>query len=176
MNENESTEPAPKIIVDSDWKEQVAKEKEAAQAENIGESKSDPAVDAPVEAVAESERITEPSITEDRLESADVSPATNPTAANPTAPNPTATPGSRLPPASFEVLISMLFTQAIASLGQMPDPSGEDMQIDKPMAKHTIDTIEMLQSKTQGNLSGDESKMVNEALHALRMAYVSVRS
>ena len=79
------------------------------------------------------------------------------------------------PPASFEVLISMLFTQAMATLGQMPNPATGKPEINKPLAKHYIDTLEMLGEKTQGNLNDDESKMLSEALHALRMAYVSTK-
>ncbi len=80
------------------------------------------------------------------------------------------------PPASFDGLISMLFTQAMAMLGQIPDPSTGKTTINKPYAKHFIDTMEMLGEKTKGNLSKDESKMLSEALHAMRMTYVSVRS
>ena len=80
------------------------------------------------------------------------------------------------PPASFEVLISMLFTQAMATLGQMPNPATGKPEVNKPFAKHYIDTLEMLGEKTKGNLNEDESKMLSEALHALRMAYVSVKA
>ena len=70
----------------------------------------------------------------------------------------------------------MLFTQAMAMLGQIPDPAGGESQINKPFAKHTIDTLEMLDDKTTGNLTEDESKMLAEALHALRMAYVNTKA
>ena len=69
----------------------------------------------------------------------------------------------------------MLFTQAMATLGQMPNPATGKPEINKPFAKHYIDTLEMLGEKTQGNLNDDESKMLSEALHALRMAYVSTK-
>lgn len=157
MNEPAPNESSPKIIVDSDWKEQVAKEKEtASEPVDVNPADVDPIVVSP----------------------ADESPTTERPVAEPAASDSTEelTPGSQLPPASFEVLISMLFTQAIAALGQMPNPSGGEMKIDKPMAKHTIDTLEMLQAKTEGNLSPEESKMIGEALHALRMTYVSVRA
>ena len=39
----------------------------------------------------------------------------------------------------------MLFTQAMAMLGQMPDPSTGESKVNKPFAKHYIDTLEMLQ-------------------------------
>ena len=123
----------PKIIVDSDWKEQVARERDQA-------------------AEPDDESVTE------------IEPESS---ANESLPPP--------PPASFEVLVSMLFTQAISLLGQMPDPASGESSINKPYAKHYIDTLEMLSEKTKGNLSDDESAMISEALHALRMTYVNVR-
>lgn len=80
-----------------------------------------------------------------------------------------------VPPASFEVLVSMLFTQALGFLGEMPDPASGETEINKPFAKHTIDTLEMLSEKTAGNLSDDERRILSEALHALRMAFVATK-
>ena len=69
-----------------------------------------------------------------------------------------------------------MFTQAMAMLGHMPDPSSGETMVNKPYAKHYIDTLDMLGEKTKGNLSDDESKILSEALHALRMAYVNVKA
>jgi hypothetical protein len=69
----------------------------------------------------------------------------------------------------------MMFTQGMSMLGKIPDPTGEMMSVNKPYAKHTIDTLEMLGEKTAGNLTDDESAMLAEALHALRMAYVNTK-
>ena len=79
------------------------------------------------------------------------------------------------PPASFSVLVTMLFTQAMGMLGQMPDPATGEAKVNTPFAKHYIDTLEMLESKTKGNLDDQEKGMLNEALHALRMMYVDTR-
>lgn len=81
-----------------------------------------------------------------------------------------------LPPASFETLVSMLFAQGMAMLGQLPDPATGKSQVNKQYAKHTIDSLDILSEKTKGNLSSEESKMLSEALHALRMMFVNVRS
>lgn len=137
-----SKDDEPKIIVDDDWKEQVAKEKETAatQASGVTETESDDASNDPTSA---SDGAT------------DEMPA-----------------GQTMPPASFETLISMMFTQGMAMLGMIPNPETGEATVNKPFAKHTIDTMEVLTEKTKGNLSDDESKMLGEALHALRMAYV----
>ena len=130
----------PELIIDSDWKEQVAKEKESLASETSEADKADDFVPKPADALDSSEEIPPP------------------------------------PPATFEILISMMFTQAMSMLGQIPDPSGQQTPVNKPYAKHTIDTLEMLGEKTKGNLSDDEANMLKEALHALRMAYVNTKA
>jgi len=136
----------PTINVDNDWKEQVALEQETAEeSEPVAPGSDD---DSTVDA------------------SADASVAGADDSKN-NLPEP--------PPASFSVLISMLFTQAMAMLGQMPDPGTGESKVNKPFAKHYIDTLEMLESKTKGNLDDQESAMLNEALHALRMMYVDAK-
>jgi hypothetical protein len=42
-------------------------------------------------------------------------------------------------------------------------------------AKHAIDTLEILQQKTTGNRTPDESADIEEMLHQLRLAYVSLQ-
>lgn len=140
-----SSEDEPKIIVDEDWKEQVQKEKEALKAAEESEESASEAADE--ESASEEVAETEPA----------------------------AESNFKLPPASFETLISMMFTQAMAMLGQIPDPSTGKPTVDKVVAKHYIDTLEVLEVKTKGNLEEDEGKMLGEALHALRMAFVSVK-
>jgi hypothetical protein len=82
----------------------------------------------------------------------------------------------QLPQASFEVHLSMLFSQCLAALGQIPDPSGKPAKPNKAYARHFIDTVDMLGEKTKGNLTTEEAKMHSEVLHAMRMAYVSIKT
>jgi len=63
----------------------------------------------------------------------------------------------------------------MAMLGQIPDPTTGKASVDKPIAKHYIDTLEMLEQKTKGNVDDEEAKMFAEALHALRITYVSAQ-
>ena len=79
----------------------------------------------------------------------------------------------QIPPASFTVLLSTLATQAMAGLGIFPDPTTGKPTVDRPLAKHFIDTIGMLEVKTKGNLTDDEARQVEDALHQLRMVYLS---
>lgn len=85
-------------------------------------------------------------------------------------------PATAPPPASFETLVTMLFTQALAALGQIPGPDGKPGEINKSVAKYFIDTLDMLSEKTTGNLTPEESELLSETLHGMRMAYVSIKA
>ncbi len=78
-----------------------------------------------------------------------------------------------LPPATFMVLMSTLATQAMAAMGLLPDPMTGKPTINLPMAKHFVDLLAMLQEKTKGNLTEEESDHLRDGLHQLRMVYVS---
>ena len=82
---------------------------------------------------------------------------------------------SDLPPASFPMLVSTLVTQALVGLGQLPDPFSGQPEINLPVAGHFIDTLSVLEQKTKGNLSADESSMLTDVLHQLRLAFVSIQ-
>ncbi len=84
--------------------------------------------------------------------------------------------GPALPPASVQGLISVFATQAYLALGILTTQENEEPVQDFEMAKYNIDMLEVLQDKTKGNLSDDESKMLNEALNNLRMAFVQLSS
>ena len=81
-----------------------------------------------------------------------------------------------LPPASLPFLVTTLATQAMAALGQIPDPVEQKPVIRLQLAKHHIDTLAMLQEKTKGNLAPEEVSMLEEVLHQLRMFFVHVQS
>lgn len=75
------------------------------------------------------------------------------------------------PPATFPFLISMLGTQALAAMGHFADdPNAPPPRLD--YAKHYIDLLGLLEDKTKNNLSTEESDLLRDWLHQLRMAYV----
>ena len=80
---------------------------------------------------------------------------------------------AQLPPASFSFLVTSLATQALAAMGQIPGPDG-NAAIQLGHAKHFIDTLGILSEKTQGNLTPDESEMLTNVLHELRLLFVTV--
>jgi hypothetical protein len=174
-SENEDQQE-PKIIVDTDWKEQVAKEKEAAQEAAAAEEDESPTeiivdTDWKEQVAKEKEAAQEAAAAEEDESPTEIDRQTSDSETEKPADQDFPAP----PPASFDVLVSMLFTQALAMLGQMPDPGTGKATVNKPYAKHHIDTLEMLEEKTSGNLTDEETKILSEALHALRMAYVNTK-
>jgi hypothetical protein len=79
------------------------------------------------------------------------------------------------PEPSLPLLITTLATQAMAALGLIAHPVAGQSGVDLPQAKHFVDTIAMLQEKTKGNCTDEESQMIESVLHELRMAYVAVK-
>jgi hypothetical protein len=75
-----------------------------------------------------------------------------------------------LPPASLETLVSMLATQAMVSLGALPNPIDGEAQVHLPQARHFVDLLTVLDEKTNGNRTAGESAMLDGLLHQLRMA------
>jgi hypothetical protein len=84
-------------------------------------------------------------------------------------------PGGReaLPPVDFSGLALSLATSALYHLGLVADPqTGEPGALDLRLARHTIDTLELLQEKTRGNLTQDEASLLANLLTELRMRFV----
>ena len=76
----------------------------------------------------------------------------------------------------FNALVLSLGSSAIVHLEEAPDPTSGQKR-EKPdfqMAQQSIDLLAMLQEKTRGNLSADESRFLENMLFDLRMLYVQV--
>ena len=91
-----------------------------------------------------------------------------------TASNPEGGDGDELPAIDFATFILSLSHSALVHLGDAPDPSGAPARRDVTMAKQTIDLLGVLQEKTEGNLSGEEERLLAQVLYDLRMRYVEV--
>ena len=83
------------------------------------------------------------------------------------------TPGAE-PPASFAELVNILAMQAAIALGGYQGPGGDRIPANPVSAKHYIDLMEVIQQKTDGNLTDEEKKMLDAVTHELRMQYVQV--
>lgn len=79
----------------------------------------------------------------------------------------------QLPKLDFSTFVLGIIGSAYVHLGDAPPPDGAD-QKDLDLARTDIDLLGLLQEKTKGNLTGDEERLLSQALTDLRMRYVEV--
>lgn len=85
-----------------------------------------------------------------------------------------ANPGMDHPPAmSFDGLVQSVYMTAIMQLGGAT-PEGQQPQVDILGARQSIDMLGVLSEKTKGNLTADESRLLESALFELRMAFLEI--
>jgi hypothetical protein len=80
----------------------------------------------------------------------------------------------QLPAADFPALVEMLTTQSLVALGMIPHPASGKADPQLPLARHFIDLLGMLETKTAGNLGADETSLLGGTLHYLRMSYIEI--
>jgi hypothetical protein len=71
----------------------------------------------------------------------------------------------------FIDMVGLFGTQAMISLGKLANPAIGKAERNLPAARLFIDTLEMIERKTQGNLSSDETKVLHATLTDLRLMY-----
>lgn len=84
--------------------------------------------------------------------------------------------GRELPPLDFTTFILSLSTSVLMNLGLVENPVTGKTEKEPAVAKQTIDLITLLKEKTRGNLTEEESKLVDDVLHELRLWYVKAVS
>ncbi len=79
------------------------------------------------------------------------------------------------PAIDFATFVLSLGTTALYQLGEIRDSetgAEERVELNLPIARQTIDTLEMLTEKTRGNLTDTESKLLESILYELHMKFV----
>jgi hypothetical protein len=85
-------------------------------------------------------------------------------------------PRPELPRIDFATFVLSLSTSALYHLGLVPDPeTNRPGPVNRVLARQTIDTLELLQEKTRGNLDGEEERLLESLLYELRMRFVESR-
>ncbi|NIP39089.1 MAG: DUF1844 domain-containing protein [Candidatus Dadabacteria bacterium] len=74
----------------------------------------------------------------------------------------------------FSNFVLSLNTSALIHLGDIPDPQSRERIYDIQSAKQTIDILELLKTKTDGNLDSEEFKLLDDVIYDLRMKYVKI--
>jgi len=72
----------------------------------------------------------------------------------------------------FSTFVISLATSAQVGLGVVPHPETNEAARNLPAAKQMIDIIALMKEKTKGNLTDDESSLLDQVLHNLRIHYV----
>jgi hypothetical protein len=72
----------------------------------------------------------------------------------------------------FLDMVGLFGTQAMIALGKLANPATGKATKNMPAARLFIDTLEMLEHKTKGNLNSDETKVLHATLTDLRLMFV----
>lgn len=73
----------------------------------------------------------------------------------------------------FLGLIHSFQAAAMQQMGKIMNPFTEKIERDLRQAQLSIDMLEMLQERTSGNLTGEESRFLTHVLTELRLNYVA---
>jgi hypothetical protein len=80
--------------------------------------------------------------------------------------------GNREDTLRFLDMVGLFGQQAMMALGKLANPMTHKAEKNLPAARLFIDTLEMLERKTAGNLTTDEQKVLKATLTDLRMMFV----
>ena len=72
----------------------------------------------------------------------------------------------------FLSLVMTFQAAAMQQMGKIKNPITDKIERDLQQAQLSIDILDMLQEKTQGNLSDDEARIMKSILQELKLNYV----
>jgi hypothetical protein len=151
-------EEKPSLHIDTDWKKQAQEEKRRL-AEEEQKKKEQAAPATPPQGMGAA-----PGVAPGRATAAAGAAGTRAAAMR----------GQReMPVASFPTLVQSTLTQVLFYLGDLAVRGGESA-VNLDMAKHHVDTLNVLEEKTKGNLTDEEKRLLDAALYESRMRYISV--
>jgi hypothetical protein len=82
--------------------------------------------------------------------------------------------GGEFPGIDFATFVLSLSHSAYLHLGDAPNPASGKIERNLTMARQTIDLLGLLEQKTQGNLTGEEERVLDQVLYELRLRYIEV--
>ena len=94
-------------------------------------------------------------------------------AAEPEAPEAETEAEGAPPEASFDALVGSLATQTMFALGAIAPEGQTQVTVNLDQAKFTLDMLEVLRKKTEGNLAPEEKANLDEAAAELQRLYVA---
>lgn len=79
---------------------------------------------------------------------------------------------SPLPEPSLKTFVSGMAGQVLINLGLFENPATNKKEFNPEQAKYSIDLLQILYDKMQGNLTEEEDQLMKSMLYDLRMRYV----
>jgi hypothetical protein len=76
----------------------------------------------------------------------------------------------------FMQLLSIFYSSAMVALGKLKNPSTDKIERDLGQAQNSIEMLEVIKIKTSGNLSAQQSKMLESILTDLRLNFVDEKN
>jgi hypothetical protein len=75
-------------------------------------------------------------------------------------------------PVDFGTFVLSLGSSALVHLGEIQHPETPEAKENMLLARQTIDLLAMLEEKTRGNLTGEETRFLSDLLADLRLKFV----
>ncbi len=79
-------------------------------------------------------------------------------------------------PLSFSTFILSLGTSTLMLMGEQLSPENPALPVNLPQAKEIIDILLILEEKTKGNLTEEETNVMRDMSYTLQMKYVELAS
>lgn len=79
-----------------------------------------------------------------------------------------------LPPLDFSTFVLSLSSSVLMNLGVVENPVTKKTEHEPLVAQQTIALLGLLKEKTQGNLTEQEGKLLDDVLHELHIWYCKV--
>lgn len=77
--------------------------------------------------------------------------------------------------ATLSMLVMSIATSAAMALGLTPNPQTQEVKVDKNLAKFNIDLLLVIQTKSKGNLTSDEEKLLQSLISDLQMKFLQLK-
>ena len=77
-----------------------------------------------------------------------------------------------LPQVDFSTFVLSMYSSAMVSLGEVPDPQTGKVEAHPVLAKHAVDMLAMLKDKVENGATADERRLLDSLLYELRMKFV----
>ena len=83
---------------------------------------------------------------------------------------------NEIPPINFITFVEDLVATARVYMAGIHNPETDEVVVNLPLVKRIIDSLELIEEKTKGNLVAPEANFLANSLYELRMGYVRLVS